>query len=122
MLHSPRLKRRLQRWCPDALSLSPVLSVEDQRSLHFLVLLSQRLRKHHEVSERRMPRVKLQPLEGWAEGRRLPRVKLRRTRLRLQTVQLENCQTRRLPRLEHLSELLQHQARAWDYAVEGASQ
>ena len=97
MLHSPQLTLRLQWWCPGVLSLSPVLSVEDQRSLRFLALLSQRLHKHHDVSDRRMPRAKLLPLPQQlylprletpqAEERRLPRVKRWLTQLRLLAAQ-----------------------------------
>ncbi len=101
---------------------SLLLTEKSQRSLHSLVLLSQLPRKHHEAPERRPPRVKLRPLEGWAEERRLPRVKLRLAQLRQQAAQLENWLKRRLPRLEHLPELVHLQAEAWDHAAEGASQ
>ncbi len=77
MRHSPRLKRRLQRWCPDVLSLPPVLSVE--------------------WPERRMPRMKFLPLPQQlylprletplATERRLPWVKRWLMQLRLPTAQ-----------------------------------
>ena len=64
-----------------------------------------------------MPRVGFQSLAVLAEERCLPQAKLRRSQLRHSTVQLENYQMQHSPRLEHLSGLPQHQARAWDYAV-----
>ncbi len=52
----------------------------------------------------------------------MPRVKRRLTQLRLLAAQHADWLERRLLRVEHLPELVNLQAEAWDHAVEGASQ
>ena len=52
----------------------------------------------------------------------MPRVKRWLTQVRLLVAQHADWLARRLPRVEHLPELVNLQAEAWDHAVEGANQ
>ena len=52
----------------------------------------------------------------------MPRVKRRLTQLRLLAAQHADWLERRLPQVEHLPELVNLQAEAWDHTVEGANQ